>query len=112
MEFSVERIGDITIVDLPGDMLDASNSAELKQDVASVIETNTQVVFDMSHLRFVDSSGCGALLSCLRKINAKGGDLKLCGVTKPVRVLFEAIRMHRIFEIFNTKEEAIKAFQI
>ena len=81
MEFSVERIGDITIVDLPGDMLDASNSAELKQDVASVIETNTQVVFDMSHLRFVDSSGCGALLSCLRKINAKGGDLKLCGVT-------------------------------
>lgn len=112
MEFSVERVGDIAIVDLPGEMLDASNSSELKQDVAPIIEANTKVVFDMTHLRFVDSSGCGALLSCLRKINAKGGDLKLCGVTKPVRVLFEAIRMHRIFEIFNTKEEAIKAFQI
>lgn len=112
MEFRVERIGDVAIVALPGEMLDASNSAELKQDVAPLLEGRKKVVFDMGQLRFVDSSGCGALLSCLRKVNAQGGDLKLCGVTKSVRVLFEAIRMHRIFDVFNTKEEAVKAFQV
>ena len=41
----------------------------------------------------------------------EGGDLKLCNVTKPVRALFELIRMHRIFDIVNTREEAVQAFR-
>ena len=69
------------------------------------------MVFDLSKLRFVDSSGLGAFLSCLRKLNAKGGDLKLCGMSKQVRAVFELVRMHRIFDIYGTREEAVRAFQ-
>jgi anti-sigma B factor antagonist len=68
-------------------------------------------VIDLSRLRFVDSSGLGAFISCLRKLNAKGGDLKLCGMSKQVRAVFELVRMHRIFDIFGTREEALRAFQ-
>jgi anti-sigma B factor antagonist len=50
------------------------------------------------------------LLSCLRQVNAKGGDLKLCCLTKQVRVIFELVRLHRIFELFDTREAAAKAF--
>jgi anti-sigma B factor antagonist len=64
----------------------------------------------MAKVKFVDSSGLGALLSCLRQVNAEGGDLKICGLTKQVRVIFELVRMHRIFEMFNTREEAAKAY--
>jgi len=67
-------------------------------------------VLDLSRLRFVDSSGLGALLSCLRQLTGRGGDLRLSGMSKPVRALFELVRMHRIFDIYPTKEEAIKAF--
>jgi anti-sigma B factor antagonist len=59
----------------------------------------------------VDSSGLGAFISCLRKLNGKGGDLKLCGMSKQVRAVFELVRMHRIFEIFGTTDEAVHAFQ-
>jgi anti-sigma B factor antagonist len=65
----------------------------------------------MSELKFVDSSGLGAILSCLRQQNASGGELKLCGMLKPVRALFELVRMHRIFDMYNTREEAIMAFR-
>lgn len=68
-----------------------------------------RAVLDMSQLQFVDSSGLGAILSCLRELNKRDGDLSLCGLTKPVRTLFELVRMHRVFEIFNTREEAIRA---
>jgi anti-anti-sigma regulatory factor len=40
-----------------------------------------------------------------------GGDLKLCEMSKPIYAFFELIRLYQIFEIFNTKEEAISAFQ-
>ena len=65
----------------------------------------------LSHLRFVDSSGLGAMLSCLRQLNATGGDLKLCGMSKAVRSVFELVRMHRIFDIYDTREQAVSAFQ-
>lgn len=108
---SVETIGDVVVAVIPGEELDASNIKEFKASVESLLESNTKVVFDLSELQFVDSSGCGVLLSCLRNMNGSGGDLKLCSVTKPVRALFELIRMHHIFDILNTKEEAVRAFK-
>ncbi|HUA85707.1 MAG TPA: STAS domain-containing protein [Bryobacteraceae bacterium] len=51
------------------------------------------------------------MLSCLRQLSAKNGDLKLFGMSKQVRGLFELVRMHRIFDIYPTREEAIRAFQ-
>lgn len=106
----VETIGDVNIILLPGENLDASNTKEFKLTMAAVLQGKRKVVFDMSNLRFVDSSGLGAFLSCLKMCDAAGGDLKLFGMTKSVRALFELVRMHRVFDIFNTKEEAVRAF--
>jgi anti-sigma B factor antagonist len=111
MDFNCEKVDDVVVVVLPGETLEASNSEDFKHDIASLLKANTKVVFDMSHLQFVDSSGFGALLSCLRRLKAQGGDLKLFGLAKPVGALFRMIRMDRILDIFNTKEEAVKAFQ-
>ena len=77
----------------------------------SLIAENSKVVFDMKMLGFVDSSGLGAILSCLRQLKAKGGELKICALSAAVRGLFELVRMHRIFDIFDTKEEALESFQ-
>ena len=67
-------------------------------------------VLALPELKFLDSSGLGAILSCLRQLNASSGELKLCGMSKGVRALFELVRMHRIFDLYNTREEAIVAF--
>ena len=111
MELAVEKVGDVAVVEIPVDELDASNTGELKHDIAPVLEANTKLVIDRNRLRFVDSSGLGAMLSCLRQLTAKGGDLKLSGMQKQVRAVFELVRMHRIFDIYGTREEAVRAFQ-
>jgi anti-sigma B factor antagonist len=110
MAIALDRIGDVTVAVVPMEELDASNAAEFKHEAAPLLEGTTKLVFDLSRLRFVDSSGLGAFISCLRKLNAKGGDLKLCGMSKQVRAVFELVRMHRIFDIYGTKEEAARAF--
>jgi anti-sigma B factor antagonist len=111
MEIAVDKIESVAVAAVPVDELDASNAGEFKRDIAPVLQANTKLVLDLSRLRFVDSSGLGAMLSCLRQLTGKSGDLKLCGMSKQVRALFELVRMHRIFDIYSTKEEAVKAFQ-
>jgi anti-sigma B factor antagonist len=110
MEIAVDKIGDVAVAVIPVEELDASNTAELKRDIAPVLQAHTKLVIDLSRLRFVDSSGLGAMLSCLRQLSAKGGDLKLSGMQKPVRAVFELVRMHRIFDIYASREEAVRAF--
>lgn len=110
MELVLQQVGDVTVAAVSVEDLDASNATEFKRDMAPVVDANTKVVLDLSRLRFVDSSGLGAFISALRKLNAKGGDLKLCGMSKQVRAVFELVRMHRVFDILGTRDEAVQAF--
>ncbi len=111
MDLSTEQIDDILVITLNTDILDASNAKEFRSEMTPLLEKSLKVVFDMDQVKFIDSSGCGMLLSCLRQLNGYGGDLKLSGVQKPVRTLFELVRLHRIIEIFEQNEEAVSSFQ-
>jgi anti-sigma B factor antagonist len=111
MQFIPETIRGVTVATVPVEELDAGNAAEFKRDIAPLLEAHDRLVLDLSRLRFVDSSGLGGFISCLRKLNAKDGDLKLCGMSKQVRAVFELVRMHRVFDIRATKEDAVLAFE-
>jgi anti-sigma B factor antagonist len=110
MEFRVEKANDVAVVAMPVAELDAANTAEFKRDMAPVLEAHDKIVLDLTRLRFIDSAGLGAFLSCLRKLTEKRGDLKLCAVSKQVRTAFALVRMHRILDIYDTREEATRAF--
>ena len=111
MDIKVGELDGVAVVVLPGKDLDAANTAEFKSAIAPVLKAHSKVVFDLSQLRFIDSSGLGAFLSCLRQLSTKGGELKLCGMSTQMYETFELVRMHRIFDIYATKNEAVAAFQ-
>ena len=110
MELTVTEVDSLSgtaIVAFPVDNLDAGNVKDFRAAIQKVADAHDTVVLDMQRLTFVDSSGLGALLSCLRTMKGKKGQLLLFGMTKPVRALFELVRMHRIFSIYNSREEAL-----
>src|SRR5690349_11104801 len=105
-----ERSGDITVVAVPFDKLDLSTAGEFKEWIAPLVSEERKIVLDLEAVHFVDSSGLGALLTLLRDLTAAGGDLKLCGVERRVRIMFELVRMHRVLSIHDTREDAIAAW--
>lgn len=111
MDLETEKSGDVTVLTPNADYLDASNVEDFKRDMAPIVEANSQLLINMTPIQFLDSSGLGALLSCMRRMNTAGGDLKLFGLTEAVRGTFRMTRMHRIFDIFDTRDQAEKSFQ-
>jgi anti-sigma B factor antagonist len=111
MESLIEKVDNVSIVRIKYDSLDANSTEQFKKEISPIIDKNINIIFDMSNVNFIDSSGCGSLLSCLRSVNKQGGDLKLYGVQHQVQMVFELIRLHRIIEIFGNKKEAIKSFK-
>ena len=112
MELLTETVQGVTLVTVTAEFIDANNGKEFKEQMLALLDGLTRVVLDLQHVQFIDSSGCGALLTCLKKLTAAGGDLKICSVSRPVRALFDLVRMQRIMDIFKTCAEAVQAFQI
>ena len=92
--------------------LDARTSKDFRREIQELLEQHKHVVLDLSALTFIDSSGLGVLLSCLRQLTGNGGDLKLCSLTPQVRAVFQLVRMHRLFDVYNTRDEAAQAFNL
>jgi anti-anti-sigma factor len=113
MQFEHETKDNVLIIVPEGESLDAQDAPEFKEKVLGLIQTNStnQVVLDIHLLQFIDSSGLGSLLSVLRLLHNSGGELKLACMNKPVRTMFELVSMHKIFEIFNNTDDAVKSFQ-
>ena len=101
----------VVTVELGGPQLDANNAGTFKNAMKPVLNSS-QLLLNLEHISFMDSSGLGALLSCLRYNTKQGGSLKAFGLTPQVRLLFELVRVHCLFDIFNTFEEAIRSFAL
>jgi len=110
MELIPEVETGVAVVALAAETLDAGNAKAFRKAMDPILTVHTRVALDLSQVAFVDSSGCGALLSCLKRTGQAGGDLKLFGVQKPVRAMFELIRLHRVMDILNDRREVLLAF--
>ena len=69
---------------------------------------NIHLVVNLSGVNFIDSTALSALVQGLKHCREKGGNLHLCSLQQPVRVIFELTRLDKAFSIFATEEEAVK----
>jgi len=111
MNFSLDNIAGrlIGIAELNG-RLDARNSKSLQKIFPEWLEKSPLMVFDCRGLDFIDSSGLGTIVGCLRKAIEKEGDLKLAGLTEKVAMVFELTQAARLFSIFANPGEAASSF--
>lgn len=110
MEISEKKINDIYLLGLGG-RLDTTSSGQLKNTVSAMIdEQKIKILIDLSAVDFIDSSGLGMLVTCLRSARKAGGTLKITSLQDNPKNLFEITRLDRVFEIFEDRDTAVKSF--
>ena len=111
MSYSFDVKKEILIVKIEEKRATIEFSGTLKDDILKKIEQgNSKVIMDLSATEFVDSSFLGTLVAVLKKTTSKNGDLKIVNLQEPVSNMFELTRLYKIFEIFNTVEDALNSF--
>ncbi len=107
-----KRSGGIAVVSwAEASTLDASNVTELRQRVEEIERDHSRMVFDMSRVEFIDSSVIGALVGFMRKARAAGGDVKLAVLTPDIETIFELTRLHKVFQMHGSVDEAVRSFE-
>ncbi len=95
----------VTVLELSG-ILDGIRGNELRREVGDIVASGSEILLlDMKDVKFIDSSGLGALVSAMQMVRNANGKLFVCSISDQVRMLFELTKMDRIFQIFADQDE-------
>ena len=111
MSFVVNQSDDVLIITLEESRATVDISGKFKEQIINEVENGkTKLIIDLTKVEYVDSSFLGALIAGLKRATMKNGDMKLVGLQSPVREMFDLTRLYRIFDIYESMEEAEKSF--
>jgi anti-sigma B factor antagonist len=110
MELQFRKDGNIGIIHVKG-RIDAGNVSELKTNLNQWLNETNQFLFDLSEVDFIDSTGLGGIVACLKYISEANGVMKIANLQTKPRMIFEITRAYKIFDIFDDVETALKSFQ-
>ncbi|NOR71020.1 MAG: anti-sigma factor antagonist [Methylomarinum sp.] len=110
MNLTQEKISGFNVLFVKYERIDAHNSADLKDYILRMIEQGEiNIIVQLEQVRFIDSSGLGALLSGFKHAEAKSGKLSLSNVQKQVLSMFELTRLNRVFEIYTDLNDVFES---
>jgi anti-sigma B factor antagonist len=106
MDSKISLEGEIALFRPELKKIDVLNSEEFQASLLSLMEGKTRLVLDLSMVQFIDSSGLGKIITALRSLREKGGEMRICSVQPPVQVLFTMVRLGEIVGIDPDRETA------
>jgi len=111
MDFFQEKHGVVLVEVVNLSRATMKEAEEFKHILLQDIELGwRKIIVDLTDCEFIDSTFLGALVVSLKRITGFGGDLRLVGFQSAVNSMFQLTRMYRVFESFQTRDEAIKSF--
>ncbi len=111
MELKTRQVNNVIILSLEG-RFDAHTSQEVDKFLReATVRKPPFLVVNLEGVQFVDSTALSTLVAGMKRSRQSSGDLRLCKLQQPVRMIFELTRLDRAFEIFAGEEEAVQAFE-
>jgi anti-sigma B factor antagonist len=107
MDLKMDKDGDSVTVTVTGD-IDMSSSTKVRDALGPLFQNNNKViVVDLSGVSYIDSSGIATLVEGLQWSHNSKNKFRLAALTPGVKDVFEIARLLSVFEVFDTKEQAL-----
>jgi anti-anti-sigma factor len=108
LEIQERQKGNVTILDLEGNVIMGGGSARLREAISRLIKENkTEILLNFEKVRYIDSSGAGELLSGFGSLNEIGGKLKLVSLTPKVREVLKLSSILPILDVYDDETSAL-----
>ena len=100
---------DVGVVVLEGE-IDIYSAPEFKEVLVNGIEAGARrMIVDLSKVTFIDSTALGVLVSGAKRVRPHNGNLDIVCTDENIIRIFEITGLDRIFGIYPSRGEAIKA---
>ena len=107
MKVNLSEVNNTKILELSG-RLDFSNSGKWRE-VLMANATGDEILLDLKSVDFIDSSGLVVLISFLRKVKDKGGEVFATNLTDKARLVFEVTRATEILKVYRNIDQYMES---
>jgi anti-sigma B factor antagonist len=101
--------GKTLILDCNGRIVFGEETALLRKQVKELLEQSPNVVLNLSHVNFIDSSGVGELIRLYTSATVAGKTIALAALTGRVRDVLQITKLATVFATYSTAIEAAEA---
>jgi len=78
---------------------------------ARLKENHAHILVNLGQVPFIDTRALSTLVTTMKHCRQQHGDLRLCALQKPVRIIFELSQLDRAFALFSDEEEGVASFK-
>ena len=111
MRIDEEQAGDVSILTVVGE-LDARTLPDAHEKLASLLKVlRTRLVFDLSGMEIVTSTGVSFLIDAAKRTRELGGDAVLSNPTRLLQGTLKSLKIGDYFRVFPTRKEAVWYFR-
>jgi len=101
----------VAVLSISGNMMGGSDTDALHEKVKSLVADGiNKVVIDLKGVKWMNSSGLGALMACFGSLSKVDGKLKLANVAEKVKSIFMITQIVKFFDTYETVERAQASF--
>ncbi len=98
MTISKNLEGDKLTVAVEG-RLDTVTAPDLESELKSALEGVKELVMDFTKLEYISSAGLRVLLAAFKKMDAKGGKMKLTNINEMVREVLDVTGLMSVLTV-------------
>jgi anti-sigma B factor antagonist len=90
--------------------INAITAGDLKKRIKQLVAKGyIHLILDLTGVSFIDSSGLSAIVTGLKATHEQDGSIKLVGLSKKTKHVFELTRLTRVFEFYQDVDSALLA---
>ena len=101
----------VVVLDMKGRITVGPEASALRERIGALSKANTlNVVLNLGHVDYIDSTGLGALVMCATSLRKQGGNVKLLNLNKRNIELLVMTKLATVFDLFGDEQDAINSF--
>jgi len=101
----------IVVLEMTGEILMGPDCQRIEQELEQLLRQNEKrVIFDLSGISKIDSTGVGKIVRCFSQLKKSGGCLCLAGVKGMVEHAFKLTQVQKVIGIYPTALDASESF--
>jgi anti-anti-sigma factor len=113
-ELDVQRkriVPDVALVELEGKIVYGPDCRQVEWLTAGLLEEGERkIIFDLSRVSHLDSSGVGIIVMCSGKVKEAGGELRFVGAEGHVKNVLKMTEVGKILGLYPNRSAALEGF--
>ena len=111
-EIVCEKAGDVSIIRFCFNEINLDQREMIKEKLEEcLVAGDKKFIIDLSKVGFLSSLVIALIVFFAKEVKASGGEIKLSGMSGEAAGVFKITQLDKVFEVYDTKEDALESFK-